>query len=129
MDSIDSVGTINCGTDSDGNLKVAISGVWRASGGVPRIDSARKAVADGGVGRVRLEAEQVDGWDSALLVFVRELTALCKSAGIPLDLASLPEGAGDQRSFRPIGSGHCRGFGTLFSRATPQKQVASCPTV
>ena len=45
-----------------------------------------------GVSLVELEAHQLGEWDSALMVFLLELKQACVSAGIDLDVDSLPTG-------------------------------------
>ena len=75
-------------------LRLSLAGDWGMQNAA-QIDAGTlvRAIEDHpGVSLVELEAHQLGEWDSALMVFLLELKQACVSAGIDLDVDSLPTG-------------------------------------
>ena len=75
-------------------LVVRLAGPWRMSGGVPDPDAVAKALSDTPAPhQIAFQAEQLGGWDSALLTFLDKIVgALRASTASPLDRSGLPTG-------------------------------------
>ncbi len=70
-------------------LDVALAGDWRLAGVQPSwIDLTAGVVLPA---RVRVTAEAVGTWDSALLLFLAEIAAWCRARSIPYDTSALSE--------------------------------------
>jgi phospholipid/cholesterol/gamma-HCH transport system permease protein len=70
-------------------LDVDLAGDWRLTGvqpSWPELVAGRAAPA-----RVRVRAEAVGTWDSAILLFTAEIVAWCHARSIPCDTGALPE--------------------------------------
>jgi len=77
----------------DGTLLVRFSGAWRLRGGLPSASlvdrELRSAVQVRGVA---FDAQKLISWDSSVLAFLVELSALYRQRGINMDRAGLPAG-------------------------------------
>jgi len=77
----------------DGDLVVEVSGSWRMRRGMPSM-----ALVEHEFGaaqpprRVVVQARDLHGWDSSLLILVAGIDELCKERGIPAERSGLPDG-------------------------------------
>jgi phospholipid/cholesterol/gamma-HCH transport system permease protein len=77
----------------DGDLIVEVSGAWRMRRGMPSMALVEREIgADHPPKRVVLQARDLHGWDSSLLILVAGIDELCKERGIPAEHAGLPDG-------------------------------------
>jgi len=73
----------------DGNkLEVSLAGVWRITEPQP---SWKDLLAGRNPTRVRLRVEEVERWDSSLLLFLFDVQQWCRASGAYCDIDSLPE--------------------------------------
>jgi phospholipid/cholesterol/gamma-HCH transport system permease protein len=74
-------------------IRLQLSGSWRLSGPLPPIaEVARQLEGRSGIRRILVEARDLAGWDSGLLMFLRRLDGLARGAGLETDASGLPEG-------------------------------------
>jgi phospholipid/cholesterol/gamma-HCH transport system permease protein len=73
---------------NDGVFEVSLGGVWTLGGRTPRW---RSVVGDGRPSGVRLVADGLTHWDTALVAFVGEAQQWCSASSLPCDTARLPE--------------------------------------
>ncbi len=79
---------------ADNRLEIGLSGAWRLRDGLPPIDSFRQALSEhAGTRSVGFDTTQLSSWDSAVLTFANQVTALCAEHGVEIDRGGLPEGA------------------------------------
>lgn len=76
----------------DGELQVRLAGRWSLMAGLPAVAPLAQALRDRPAGRLAFVAE-VESWDSTLVAFVRESSALARAEGWSVATDSLPEGA------------------------------------
>jgi len=82
---------VRCTATSPAELEVALSGDWR-------VDADRSGAREvlsrelAGVKRIVVRDGGIVSWDSALMVFLRALSASAKSAGAHIDGSGMPEG-------------------------------------
>jgi phospholipid/cholesterol/gamma-HCH transport system permease protein len=72
----------------DGALEVSLAGEWKITGSRPawaRVRGAQKPQC------VRVRVDEVEKWDSSLLLFLFEILQWCEAAGADCDLTALPE--------------------------------------
>lgn len=75
----------------EGDLAVVtMAGVWRVTESRPTWSDA---IGKGQPGRVRVEVEQIEKWDSSLLLFLFDVQQWCRVMGAYCDLSRLPEKA------------------------------------
>lgn len=77
---------------AEGVLVVELSGDWRDRSGLPDISAVEKGLAGGGVSALEFDAAGLAGWNSALLVRILGLHALCAPAQVEFRAATLPRG-------------------------------------
>ena len=75
-------------TAEGGTLTVALAGTWQITAPRPAWDELR---GTWNPQRVRLQAGDVEKWDSALLLFLFEVQQWCRVNGAQCDLEALPE--------------------------------------
>jgi phospholipid/cholesterol/gamma-HCH transport system permease protein len=79
--------------ETDGTLRVRLSGQWALADGVPSSKEVRAALEAGApTSLLVLEAAGLESWDSSLVTFVHGLSAAAAHRGLPLDASALPEG-------------------------------------
>jgi phospholipid/cholesterol/gamma-HCH transport system permease protein len=74
--------------DTDGALEVALAGVWQVTAPRPSwtaILAGRKPAS------VRVAVDEVEKWDTSLLLFLSEVQEWCRATGATFDPARLPE--------------------------------------
>ena len=74
-------------------LRIGLTGAWVMSGGLPAVESVRQALeAPPPPSRIAFDAQQLSGWDSALLTFLTKVGEICVQRGITADRSGLPAG-------------------------------------
>src|SRR5687768_500326 len=74
--------------ETDGGLDVSLGGVWQIAAPRPSWTAVR---GERTLARVRLRVDEVEKWDTSLLLFLYEVQEWCRSAGVPCDTGALPE--------------------------------------
>ncbi len=75
-------------------VEVRLSGPWTISSGIPSSSRIREALsAHEDCTRIRILADGVAQWDSALLVFLERLRKFSRERHVQMDFQGLPEGA------------------------------------
>jgi phospholipid/cholesterol/gamma-HCH transport system permease protein len=77
----------------DSLLQVRLAGAWRLRGGLPKVALLEREL-DGAarVKSVALDGTELTSWDSSVLAFLVQASALCRARGIQLESAGLPAG-------------------------------------
>jgi phospholipid/cholesterol/gamma-HCH transport system permease protein len=79
--------------ESDGKLRVRVSGRWTLVEGLPPIASIGAALEETPrVSRVVFEPAGLEAWDSALVAFLFSAAGLAAEKGVGVDAGALPEG-------------------------------------
>ena len=78
---------VSARTDGEA-LEVSLAGTWKITDARPGWAALRGAQTPS---RVRLRIEEVDAWDSSLLLFLFEVRQWCAATGAECDLTALPE--------------------------------------
>jgi phospholipid/cholesterol/gamma-HCH transport system permease protein len=73
----------------EGSLEVALSGVWQVTAARPSWTALRDSRP--APTRVRVRVDDVEKWDTSLLLFLYEVQEWCRAAGALWDTAQLPE--------------------------------------
>ena len=74
-------------------ILVRLSGAWRLQGGLPSGATVRQELERSPrPARIAFEAQTLTHWDSSVLTFLVEVSALCRQRGIAVDRAGLPAG-------------------------------------
>jgi phospholipid/cholesterol/gamma-HCH transport system permease protein len=74
-------------------IRLRLSGSWRLTRPLPPVaEVERQLEGRSGVERILVEARDLAGWDSGLLMFLRRLDGFARDAGIETDVSGLPEG-------------------------------------
>jgi phospholipid/cholesterol/gamma-HCH transport system permease protein len=80
--------------DSEGTLRVRLSGRWSLAEGVPSLEPlAQELDRAEGARRLVFEPSGLEAWDSALVTLVHAAAGLASDRGLEVDLSMLPEGA------------------------------------
>ncbi|MHC4696285.1 MAG: MlaE family ABC transporter permease [Planctomycetota bacterium] len=75
-------------------LVVRISGSWRVADGVPGPSEVQAQLESGPrIGRVQFDTQNLEEWDTGLLIFLRKLQDRFASRRIEVDASGLPDGA------------------------------------
>jgi phospholipid/cholesterol/gamma-HCH transport system permease protein len=99
---------------SPDSITLLLSGDWRLSHSIPRPDRLGSEIAaHPSIRVVEIDATRLEGWDSGLLAFLREVAAFCARRGLELRLGGLP--AGIRRLVTLAASGPDRKDGPLAS--------------
>jgi phospholipid/cholesterol/gamma-HCH transport system permease protein len=75
-----------------GELVVRVSGSWQMRRGMPSVAMVQREFAEAPPRRVIVQADDLQTWDSSLLILVAGIDELCKQRGIPAELSGLPRG-------------------------------------
>jgi len=76
-----------------GHLAIRLGGAWTLHTDPPGPEQLLAAM-DKGARHLVLICEDLDDWDTRLLIFVKAITAAARQRGLDLDLTGLPQGAG-----------------------------------
>jgi phospholipid/cholesterol/gamma-HCH transport system permease protein len=77
----------------ENSLAVRLAGVWHLRASVPSASLlARKLESVPALKNIEFEARELISWDSSVLAFLVDVSALCRSRGINMDRNSLPSG-------------------------------------
>ena len=75
-------------------MLIQIKGDWKMGNPLPSADEVERELRAGGrAQRIRFEASELRGWDSALLTFLIKIKEYCSRNQILLEPEGLPEGA------------------------------------
>ncbi len=78
---------------ADGVLRFILRGSWTIAQGVVSGESIMvDAVSSDRPQRIYVDGDAVSEWDSALVVFLTDLSERCRTLDLPLDLSGLPDG-------------------------------------
>ena len=75
----------------DGTVVVRVAGEHRGAASL-RVPADVEAAVQGATGRVVLDASELDGWDTSLLVLVQRIVAVAAERKLEMDTSSLPDG-------------------------------------
>jgi phospholipid/cholesterol/gamma-HCH transport system permease protein len=77
----------------DAELEVRLAGAWRLRGGLPSASSLQREF-DGSprIKSIAFDTKELKSWDSSVLAFLVDVSALCRQRGIQMDTAGLPSG-------------------------------------
>jgi phospholipid/cholesterol/gamma-HCH transport system permease protein len=82
-------------TKDPGTIELQLSGNWKLEQQLPTADAVRSHIrTDGNVRRIIFDTQKMSGWDSGLLTFLVEVTAIAAENQIEVDRQALPEGVG-----------------------------------
>jgi phospholipid/cholesterol/gamma-HCH transport system permease protein len=85
--------SLDFGTSTDGTLPVHLAGRWQIDARPPGVvETARRVERVTGIRRVVLDGAKVTHWDSALLTFLRRVTAENQRRRIETELTGFPAG-------------------------------------
>jgi len=74
-------------------LRIRLGGVWRMGAEIPAdLSGLPFALADGQTARVAYEAQELEYWDTSLLVFVVQVERLARAYSLSISRDALPEG-------------------------------------
>jgi phospholipid/cholesterol/gamma-HCH transport system permease protein len=76
----------------DSTLNVQLCGVWQLRSGVPLATLVERELETGRARSVTFDAGKLGSWDSSVLIFLVQLSELCRQRQIPMDRAGLPAG-------------------------------------
>ena len=77
---------------ADSTLNVQLRGAWRLRSGVPPATLVERELETGRARSVAFDAGKLGSWDSSVLIFLVQLSELCRQRQIPMDRAGLPAG-------------------------------------
>ncbi|MET0585295.1 MAG: STAS domain-containing protein, partial [Candidatus Binatia bacterium] len=77
----------------DAALEVKLAGAWRLRDGLPSASLLEREL-DGAprIKSVAFDTKELESWDSSVLAFLVDISALCRQRGIQMDTAGLPSG-------------------------------------
>jgi phospholipid/cholesterol/gamma-HCH transport system permease protein len=74
-------------------LDLTLTGMWSMRHPLPSPAQVMDRIsADAAIKTLRLNAEQVDQWDSSLLTFLAEISTFCRERSVDVDMSGLPTG-------------------------------------
>ena len=73
-------------------LVLSLRGKWTLQRGMPPAEDVLQELRSSSVRRVGFDTEELAGWDSSLLTFLVKIVDHCRSNGIRIDSAGLPDG-------------------------------------
>jgi phospholipid/cholesterol/gamma-HCH transport system permease protein len=85
-------GTVLLRESPPGVLVATLGGIWHLRGRRPAAAAVAAAAERLGARRLRFDSSELGAWDSSLLIFVLEVTALGARQGVEVDRAGLPAG-------------------------------------
>jgi phospholipid/cholesterol/gamma-HCH transport system permease protein len=76
----------------DSTLNVQLCGAWQLRSGVPPATLVERELETGRARSVSFDAGKLGSWDSSVLIFLVQISELCRQRQIPMDRAGLPAG-------------------------------------
>ncbi|HXT55198.1 MAG TPA: ABC transporter permease [Candidatus Eisenbacteria bacterium] len=76
----------------DSTLNVQLCGAWQLRSGVPPATLVERELETRRARSVAFDAGKLGSWDSSVLIFLVQLSELCRQRQIPMDRAGLPAG-------------------------------------
>jgi phospholipid/cholesterol/gamma-HCH transport system permease protein len=78
---------------ADDTLLVTLSRDWKLGSDLPSADQVQKQIkAETAIRRITFHTKEITGWDSGLVIFLKEIVTQCAQQGIQVDEKGLPEG-------------------------------------
>jgi phospholipid/cholesterol/gamma-HCH transport system permease protein len=74
-------------------LELVLSGQWNLGQNLPSTEEVLQHLESSAVERIIFDSQDIAGWDSGLLTFVKRLRKLTEEKAIALDISGLPQGA------------------------------------
>jgi len=74
-------------------LELVLSGQWNLGQNLPSTEEVLQHLESSAVERIIFDSQDIAGWDSGLLTFVKRLRKLTEKKAIALDISGLPQGA------------------------------------
>jgi phospholipid/cholesterol/gamma-HCH transport system permease protein len=71
---------------------VQLRGAWRLRSGVPPATLVQRELEAARARSVAFNADELAAWDSSVLIFLEQISELCRQRKIPMDRAGLPAG-------------------------------------
>jgi phospholipid/cholesterol/gamma-HCH transport system permease protein len=78
--------------EDDFTLNVQLRGAWRLRSGVPPATLVQRELEAARARSVAFNADELAAWDSSVLIFLEQISELCRQRKIPMDRAGLPAG-------------------------------------
>jgi phospholipid/cholesterol/gamma-HCH transport system permease protein len=76
-----------------GSIEIRLAGAWRLRGGQPAASTLERELdSEPGINNIVFDTSELKSWDSSVLAFLVEASALCRLRGIHLDRSGLPSG-------------------------------------
>lgn len=114
---------------SPDSITLRLSGEWRLSQPLPRSDClGREIGSNPSIRVVEIDATRLEGWDSGLLAFLRDVSAFCAGRGLELRLDGLPAGLRRLISLAASGEGQKEGL-PASARVQRLAQLGEIPSV
>ena len=86
-------GSLSFAQSHNAMLEVRLAGAWSLRGGLPSVALLENELnAARGVKSIAFDTTELQSWDSSVLVFLVETSALCRGRGIQLQRTGLPSG-------------------------------------
>jgi phospholipid/cholesterol/gamma-HCH transport system permease protein len=80
-------------SEGNGTIRLLFEGDWKLDQTLPKPEEILASdAAEGTLRKVRFDCRALAGWDSGLLVFLRDLDRIAEERRIEIDRAGLPEG-------------------------------------
>jgi len=79
-------------TLADSTLNVQLRGAWQLRSGVPPATLVERELETRRARSVAFDAGKLGSWDSSVLIFLVQISELCRQRQIPMDRAGLPAG-------------------------------------
>src|SRR2546427_3282229 len=85
-------GNLSTPGGGDGALIAGLGGGWRRGGGPPPLAPVEREIHARTTRTLAFDTRELGSWDSALVTFLAEVSALCRARGIAMDQGGLPPG-------------------------------------
>jgi len=85
-------GNLSITRSDDGALVVRLAGGWRLEEGLPPVAPVEREIHARTTRTLAFDTRELGSWDSALVTFLAEVSALCRARGIAMDQGGLPPG-------------------------------------
>lgn len=79
--------------DENGILRIVLGGNWTTGVTFPPKPEIYQALSETKAKRIRFDTDEMDTWDSSLIVFLSAVVDDCDAKGIPVDVSGIPQGA------------------------------------
>ena len=80
-------------SSSENVLELVLSGQWNLGQNLPSTDEVLHRLESSAVEQILFDTQDIAGWDSGLLTFVKRLRTQVEEKAIALDISGLPQGA------------------------------------